>query len=159
MRICVPTRDDRGLDAEPFGHVGGAPFYTIVDTDREDVRTVQREGHGHDHEHGHGHGHGHGGGGCGPGERIRALDVDTVVCTDIGRRAMASLEAAGISVLVSNGKTVGEILDAVRNGDLKLLSPDEACAGHGARHGDCGDSGKRRRSHRHHRERPDAPAN
>ena len=83
MKICVPTRDDRGLDAETFGHVGGAPYYTVADTDTGKLLAI-RGGH----EHGHGHGHE----GCGPGARIRSLDVDTVVCTDIGRRAGTSCE-------------------------------------------------------------------
>jgi predicted Fe-Mo cluster-binding NifX family protein len=145
MKICVPTRDDRGLDAEPHGHVGGAPYYTIADTDDESVQTVCRAGHGH------GQGHDE----CGPGARIRSLEVDAVVCADIGRRAMASLEAAGITVLVSAGKTVGEILAAARDGSLRVLSADEVCAGHGARHGNCEAHRGHRRSHRHHRERPE----
>jgi predicted Fe-Mo cluster-binding NifX family protein len=141
MKICVPTADDRGLEAAPYGHVGGAPYYTIADTDTGEVRAVRRGSHGHGH------------GECGPGSAIRALDVETVVCSDIGRRAMASLEEAGITVLVSAGRTVGEILAAAREGRLRVLSPDEVCAGHGARHGG---GGRAQRHHRHHRERPEA---
>jgi predicted Fe-Mo cluster-binding NifX family protein len=142
MRICVPTGDDRGLESEAFGHVGGAPYYTIADTDSLQVEVV-RAGR-----------HGHGEGECGPAARIRALGIDTLVCTDIGRRALASLEEAGITVLVSDRRTVGEILAAARDGTLHALSADEICAGHGARHDGCGTHGDRRRSHCHHHERP-----
>ncbi|MBZ0267378.1 NifB/NifX family molybdenum-iron cluster-binding protein [bacterium] len=143
MKICMPTSDRRGLEAATYGHVGGAPYYTIVDTETGDLRTVGRG----DHEHR--------GDECGPGTRIRSLDVDTVVCSDIGRHAMACLGAAGISVLVSDAGTVEQVLAAARRGDLRPLSPDEACAGHGARHGSHGSCGKHGRSHRHHRERPE----
>jgi predicted Fe-Mo cluster-binding NifX family protein len=144
MRICVPTRDDRGLDAATFGHVGGAPYYTVADTDNGTVQTYRRAGSGADRDR------------CGPGARIRALGIDTVVCSDIGRRVMSAFEGEGITVLFSEGKTVREILGAAREGDLRVISADEICAGHGARHGSCGGADARRRSHRHHRERPGA---
>ena len=42
---------------------------------------------------------------------------------------------AGIEVLVSNEKTVGEILSTVRTGQLRRLSADEIVAGRGRGHG------------------------
>jgi predicted Fe-Mo cluster-binding NifX family protein len=145
MKICIPTADDRGLEAAPTGHPGGAPYYTLVDTETGKIRTVQRGGHGA----------ARGVGECGSGATLRALGVQTIVCRDVGRRAMASLEAAGVTVMVSDGRTVAEILAAAREGRLRTLTADEVCAGHGARHGGCGE-GRRQRSHRHHRERPEA---
>ncbi|MBZ0268656.1 NifB/NifX family molybdenum-iron cluster-binding protein [bacterium] len=120
MRICIPTSDGRGLDADTYGHVGGAPFYTIVDTDSDQVEVVRN----HDrHEHGHG--------GCGPGAHIRGYDVDAVTCSDIGRRAFSSLEKAGIAVFLANEGTAREIVTAAREERLRPLSADEVCAGHG----------------------------
>ena len=140
MKIFVPTKDERALEAETFGHVGGAPYYTIADTDSGYVQTVPA-GH-HDHESGE----------CGPGAQMRALDIDTVVCGHIGRRAMASLEAAGITVFVSDAGTVREVLADARNGGLRAISAAEACAGHGARHGECGAHDGHHRSHRNQRD-------
>jgi predicted Fe-Mo cluster-binding NifX family protein len=141
MKICVPTRNDGGLDAETYGHVGGAPYYTVADTDSGQVRTFPRGRHAHAPEE------------CGPGARIRSLGADTVVCNDIGRRAMAALEGAGITVLFSEGKTVREILEAAVAGSLRTLTADDVCAGHGAHHGLCGASADRHGRHRPPRER------
>jgi predicted Fe-Mo cluster-binding NifX family protein len=119
----LPTRDDRGLDAATSGHLGESPYYTIADTETGVVRTVP------------GGGHLHGGGGCGAGERIRALGVDTVLCAGAGRSALAALDQAGIAVLVCDGATVRDALDAARRGDTRRLTARDACGGHGGCHG------------------------
>ena len=49
---------------------------------------------------------------------------------------MISLEAAGITVSLSEGRTVGEIVAAAREGSLRIAHPDEVCDGHGTRPGD-----------------------
>jgi predicted Fe-Mo cluster-binding NifX family protein len=40
MRLCIPTIDDAGLDAQLSAHFGSAPYYTIVDTESEAFEVV-----------------------------------------------------------------------------------------------------------------------
>ncbi len=135
MKICIPTADNRGLDAAAYGHFGSAPYYTIADTEQDEVESILNRGHRHRH------------GSCDPVEHIEMHNVDGVVCPGLGRRAFASLNRAGIDVYVSDRATVREILDEARQGRLKPLTADQACAGHGHgqdpqhgrhRHGGCG---------------------
>lgn len=127
MRICIPTRDDRGLAAEAFGRIGGSPYYTIADTVTGEMRVVGRGrntgtcGHARPADAQE----------CGPGARIRGLDVDTVVCADVGRRALSALERAGIAVFHSDGRTVEEILAEARGGLLRPATVEDACSGRG----------------------------
>jgi predicted Fe-Mo cluster-binding NifX family protein len=48
----------------------------------------------------------------------------------MGHGARAALESAGVQVLVAEGERVSEIVEALRRGDLRRLSPDQACGGH-----------------------------
>jgi len=120
MRMCIPIDEDRGLGARVSGHVGRAPFHCIVDTASgryEVIESVAHESNGS-------------GGGCHTGERIRSYQVDSLACSQIGRKALATLEAFGIAVLAADGRTVAEVLDAARRGCLRPLVP-QVCDGHG----------------------------
>jgi len=117
MRICIPTEDDRGLDARVYGHFGSAPFFAMVDTDSGEVEMVENAGSEHQH------------GQCKPVERIDPDKVDAVVCHGLGRRAWGSLKHGGVDVLVGKGETVRDILIEARDGRLVPLDVDETCAG------------------------------
>jgi len=41
MKICIPSKDPRGLSSEVFDHFGSAPWFTIVDTEEGKVRTIR----------------------------------------------------------------------------------------------------------------------
>ena len=41
MKICIPSKDHRGLSSEVFDHFGSAPWFTIVDTEEGKVRTIR----------------------------------------------------------------------------------------------------------------------
>ena len=51
MRICMPTINDNGLEATLHGHFGSAAYFTIVDTETDELRVVAN-GNQH-HAHGH----------------------------------------------------------------------------------------------------------
>jgi predicted Fe-Mo cluster-binding NifX family protein len=56
--------------------------------------------------------------------------VEAIVCSGVGRRALATLETAGIRVLVTHARRVDEVLESFRAGALREISAEEACAGH-----------------------------
>ena len=125
MKICIPTKDDRGLESRAYGHFGSAPFFAMVDADSgrpEVVRNTDLH---------------HGPHSCHHVDGLKAHDVDIVVCNGVGRRAFVALQEAGIDVQVPKHATVADIVRAMRAGEVHRLSADEACGGgrHGHRHG------------------------
>jgi len=122
MKICIPTKDDRGLESSAFGHFGSAPFFTMVEVERGRLEVVANpEPHSHSES-------------CQHVDGVKAHGVDAVVCSGVGRRAFAALREVGIDVLTPADGTVSDIVEAVRAGDTRRLSADEACGG-GRRHG------------------------
>jgi predicted Fe-Mo cluster-binding NifX family protein len=134
MKICVPTNDEGGLQAEVCGHFGSAPFFTLVETESGDVEVVENVGEG---ERTHG--------GCSPLGRLRSHSIDLMVCQGIGRGALMGLQERGIRVLVSDSEEeqrVQYILVALRDGRLEEASTRNACQG-GAHHRNRGSSCRR----------------
>jgi predicted Fe-Mo cluster-binding NifX family protein len=123
MMICIPTKDDQGLDSKINDHFGSAPYYALADTENDEVEIVLNRGHRHRQ------------GACNPAGALGGYKIDAVVCAGMGRGAFSSLAGAGIKVLLSDKKTVRDVLAAAREGLLRELSADEICPGHGAGHG------------------------
>ena len=102
MKICIPTHTDEGLEAAVAGHLGRAPFLTLVDTDSGEVAVLQNAPHGEGH--------------CHPTGPLEGRGVDAILCSGVGRRAVAALEGAGIRVLVTQAQRVDEAVEALRTG-------------------------------------------
>lgn len=125
MRICIPTEGDEGLAAAVAGHLGRAPFLTLIDTDSGEVDVMASTLHG--------------GRSCSPAASLAGADVEALVCQGAGKRAVAALEAAGIRVLLTSAIRVEDAAAAAHEGRLRVLSARDACGGHhgGAQHGRC----------------------
>lgn len=121
MKICIPTHGDEGLEAAVAGHWGRAAFLTLVDTETGRVAVLANAPHGEGH--------------CHPTGPLEGRGVEAVLCSGVGRRAVAALEDAGIRVLVTQAQRVDEAVEALRNGAVRQLGADEACGGH---HGEAG---------------------
>jgi predicted Fe-Mo cluster-binding NifX family protein len=119
MRICIPTEDDQGLDSRVCGHFGSAPFFALADTDSGEVEITPNPGR----EHGHGR--------CQPVERIDPNRTDAVVCQGMGKRAVSSLQRAGVQVLITSAATIRDAISQASQGGLRALSMEEACGGRG----------------------------
>jgi predicted Fe-Mo cluster-binding NifX family protein len=125
MKICIPTLDDRGLDARLSDHFGSAPFYTFVDSETGHLDVVANGHHGHEHTHGHPSG------GCRALSRITPDVCDAVVCRGMGRGAMSALAQSGIDLFLAEGETVSAIVGAARAGTLKRPAQGQVlCGGH-----------------------------
>ncbi len=122
MRLCIPTVDERGLDARLSPHFGSAPYHTLVESDTGRVSVLVNE-HAR-HEHGH----------CQPAKGLEGHGIGAVVCRGLGRRALAALGGIGIEVLVTDAWTVAQALEAFRADALQPMDPDAACMGRGAVH-------------------------
>jgi predicted Fe-Mo cluster-binding NifX family protein len=115
MKICIPTETGLGLQAAIAGHLGRAPFLTLVDTETGGCEVVHKAPHA-PHT-------------CAPVDLLKGR-VEAVVCNGAGRGAVAKLRAAGIPVLVTAATRVAEPVQAVRETALPTLSVADACGGH-----------------------------
>lgn len=127
MRICVPTESDDGLAAVVAAHLGRAPFLTLVDADNGEVTVPANAPHGERS--------------CAPARPLADRGVEAVVCRGAGQRALATLQAAGIRVLLTTAQRADDAVAAARGAGLPVLTAKEACGGHHAagpaRHGRC----------------------
>jgi predicted Fe-Mo cluster-binding NifX family protein len=121
MRICIPTQGEEGLEAAVAGHLGRAPYLTLVDTETGEVAVLPSAPHGEGH--------------CNPTGPLEGRGVEAMLCSGVGRGAVLALERAGIRVLVTQALRVDEAVEALRSGDVRVLSVSEACGGH---HGEGG---------------------
>ena len=119
MKVCIPTAEDQGLQAEAYGHFGSAPYFVISDTESRETKTVDNRDR--DHEHG----------ACLPVAALGEEGVDAVVVAGIGGRALARLNRRGIAVYQATPGTVAENLEALSAGRLPELDARHACRGHG----------------------------
>jgi len=113
QRIVIPTENKSGLEAILAQHFGRAPYYTVVDLDKNNqlvgVRTEINKG-----EHVGGSGH--------PHEHLLALKPNIFVVRGMGPGCLSSLQDAGITVLKASGNTVKEITDQFKEGKLSPLA-------------------------------------
>jgi predicted Fe-Mo cluster-binding NifX family protein len=121
MRICIPTDGEQGLGAAVAPHLGRAPFLTLVDTESGEVAVLPAQPHG-DRS-------------CTPADSLAGTGVEAVVCLGAGKRAVATLEAAGIRVLLTRAPRVDEAVAAARRGGLSALRAKDACGGQHHHHG------------------------
>lgn len=120
MWICVPTEDQNGLDARVGGHFGRVPFYTFVDTERDEVKVIENAGVHH-------------GPGLTPAQIIAQEGADVLLCFGLGRRAIGIFEQEGIHVYIQASGTVRDAIKAYQRGQLPEATDADACAQHAYR--------------------------
>ncbi|MBP1714794.1 MAG: putative dinitrogen iron-molybdenum cofactor biosynthesis protein [Deltaproteobacteria bacterium] len=123
MKIGFPVERDAGMESKVYGHFGSAPAFVVVDTEKNEVRTIQNQDLHHIH------------GACNP---IRALDgqqLDSLVVGGIGGGALMKLNALGIRVYEAGAQKVNENLKLFKEDSLEELTMDHSCKAH---QGGCG---------------------
>jgi predicted Fe-Mo cluster-binding NifX family protein len=123
MKIGFAVQNIEGIESKVYSHFGSAPAFIIVDTESQDILTVNNK----DLHHAHG--------ACNP---IMALDgkkVDAMIVGGIGAGAIVKLNALGIKVLQAGAATVKENLALLNQNKLQELSTHNACQAH---QGGCG---------------------
>ena len=118
MRICIPTETGDGLGARVHEHFGSAPVFTIFETDTAALEVVENPNNQHFH------------GTCQPLNALNGTDVDVVVCSGMGARAVQKLNQGGIKAYRAKGASVGEVIENYGCGDLEEIMPGNACAQH-----------------------------
>jgi predicted Fe-Mo cluster-binding NifX family protein len=118
MRICIPTDDNKGLQSRVSNHFGGASFFTVFDTEKDRVDVVRNDEMGHGQRASEDVG------------RVTKLNVDAIACQGVGAHAFNALRDSGIQLLLTQDKTVADVVQAVVSRRLRPLSVAEAYGGH-----------------------------
>jgi len=118
MKICFPVQKDDGIDSAVYNHFGSAPIFVVVDTDTNDLSTINDRDQHHSH------------GACNP---MKALDnhrVDAIVVGGIGSGALTRLNQMGIIVHRSSAATIRENMSLFASQGLPALTLQGCCCGH-----------------------------
>jgi len=120
MNICIPLKEDNGLESAISGHFGRAPFHYIVNTQTGEAELLAKS----EGEHGQ----------CVPAHTFIERKVDVVLCMGMGRGAAMSFSSAGIPVMQTTAATLKEAWAQFEAKKLVQMSEDDLCAGHGHDH-------------------------
>ena len=120
MRIAIPTLDAKGYDSKIAEHFGRAPFFTVIET--ETGKLYSRKNNGQ-----------HFGGHARPGKMMQEELVETVLCANLGRKALVMLRESGTRVFTGASGTVRQAFEAFNSGKLSEPEEDSVCCG-GGRH-------------------------
>ena len=93
-------------------------YYEVVN--KSNTELILKNGNEH-HQHGQ----------CNPLGQISQYNVDAVLTSGMGKRAVQKLNYGGVKVFLVNGKTVEEALQNFEEKELAELTMDSACGGHG----------------------------
>ncbi|HOJ63281.1 MAG TPA: NifB/NifX family molybdenum-iron cluster-binding protein [Spirochaetota bacterium] len=119
MKICLPTKGEKGLSEIVYGHFGSAPYFTIYDTNEKSIQIVQNNNQHHNH------------GACQPLDVISKYNVEVIITNGMGKRAVQLLNNSGIKVYLLNGNTVEEAVKKFEANELTELTYENACGNHG----------------------------
>ena len=118
MKVCFPVHKNEGVNSTVYDHFGSAPGFVIVNTELQNVTTVDNNDLGHVH------------GACNPVMALGGHKIDAVVVGGIGAGALRKLNADGIKVYKSVKETIKENLDLLKDERLPELTVHHACNGH-----------------------------
>lgn len=116
--ICVPSLDQEGLKSKISQHFGKTPYFVLIkyeDGKIENVQVLESQAK-------------HTGGSMTPGEFIANSGAKTLLCGNLGPKAVQMLQNAGIEVFTGASGTVIEALQDWAEGKLKQASMDSACS-------------------------------
>ena len=119
MKLCIPTETNEGKNAKVYGHCGSAPYFTIVDTEKDSVEIIDNANQHHAH------------GMCQPMNAFMDKKIDAVVTGGMGSRAVQKLNEGGIKAYRAIPGTVADIVSQFTKGGLEEITVSNACAQHG----------------------------
>lgn len=123
MLICIPTRNENGVDSKVYGHFGSATFFVLYDTDQKTLTFLDNSNSHHFH------------GQCNPVGQLRNYKVDVVVVNGMGMNALKQLNDSGIKVYkISEQSTIREFINDCEKYLSQELSYDDCCSYHGMHH-------------------------
>ena len=122
MKICIPVQENKGLDSIAYDHFGSAPFFLIVDSENNGVKTIENNDLHHTH------------GMCQPLKAIDGEEVDAILVGGIGAGALTKLNNEGIKVYKVTHETVLKNVELLKQNSLPQFTISDSCSSHGCDH-------------------------
>ncbi len=117
MKIAISTDGKKGMDEAIADHFGRCKTYTFLDENGKIVEIIDNKSS-------------HMGGQGLPPELIKKHGADTMLCKDIGPKALSLFNDYGIDVYVCRAKTVNDIFELWKNKKLKKAGFEDVCEEH-----------------------------
>jgi predicted Fe-Mo cluster-binding NifX family protein len=124
MKVGFAVQADEGLESTVYDHFGSAPAFLIIDTERQNIGSVDNSNAPHEH------------GNCNPMAKLGGNQIDTLVVGGIGAGAIMKLNAMGIKVFRAGAAKVSENIVLLKENKLRSITANDACGGHQG--GQCG---------------------
>lgn len=118
MKICFPVQENEGLSSRVYNHFGSAPMFIVVDTETNNVSTINNKDQHHSH------------GACNPIKALDGQSVDAVVVGGIGAGALSRLNQTGIRVYQAKASTIKENILMFKAKSLPEFMTRHCCGGH-----------------------------
>lgn len=128
VKIAIPSDQPGGLEAKVSGHFGHCDLYTIVEMDKDGIKSVATLPNLP-----------HQVGGClAPVQLLADQGVTKLLAGGMGMRPLMGFNQAGIEVYLAHGQlSVGSSVKSFCSGQLPVFSMESACGGS---QGGCGHS-------------------
>lgn len=121
MKVCIPIKENKGLDSVAHNHFGSSPIFMIYDIATEEIKTIEN-GNLH-HEHGM----------CQPLKALGGEMVDAILVAGIGAGALSKLAIQGVKAYKVEEGTVAENIELFKKNALPEFTLEHSCSQH-----DCG---------------------
>jgi len=118
MRICIPVETNEGLKAKINAHFGSAPYFLIYEIEKDTSEIINNENEHHMH------------GMCHPLNVLENQNINAVVCSGMGARAVQKLNEGGIRAYRAVAETAKDIVKRYKEGVLEEITIENACVNH-----------------------------
>lgn len=122
MKVCIPVKENKGLESVPFNHFGSAPFFLIYDLEKKDIKLVENG----DLNHAHGM--------CQPFKAIAGEAIDVILVGGIGAGALRKLNEKGVKAYRAVDETLLKNVELLQNNQLTEFSVNNSCNHHNCSH-------------------------
>jgi predicted Fe-Mo cluster-binding NifX family protein len=118
MKLCIPIKDNKGMQSDVYGHFGSAKAFLIYDTNNDQNEIIDNSDRQHDH------------GQCHPLSSIEGKEVNAIIVGGIGARAIRKLNSQNIRVFQAVNGSAELNVEMLKKSLLPEMKIEDACAHH-----------------------------
>jgi predicted Fe-Mo cluster-binding NifX family protein len=111
MKVCFPVAEDQGMNSKVFNHFNSSPYFLIIDTDTEQVETVQNCDPKDEMK------------GCNPSTALMGRAIDAIVVGGIGDALLQFLNMTGYQVYETTDDNLRKNIEMLKNQELNEIFP------------------------------------
>lgn len=122
MKVCVPVKENQGLESIPYNHFGSAPIFLIYNLENGELKEINNNDLHHQH------------GMCQPLKALSGEQVDVILVAGIGAGALMKLQSQGIKVYKVGNGSISDNIQLLKENQLMEFSTQNSCNHHGCGH-------------------------